>query len=300
MKFALRPIDTKALAELSVREEQVLKLAASGYLDKEIGLELGVSLNTLRTYWTRIRAKVGEGSRTALAAAYIERNSRESGEDSGPFEWELDLRRNIWRKLSDRIMPMGVGVGVEIGLEEMFEHFHPDDRSGIRELLESVTHDTLDEFSFTARLLTSEGPRQTSAYVRVIRDEQGTAVKLLGRRSRILNLGPPPIQSITVGYWQRDMETGELKGDEAFKRILGIEGNPPDFRAAALKRFHPDDFELANNFVVKAIAAGQTQARCTHRLKARSGGYHWVTTHVRIEYPENGPPIVLGTVMGFN
>jgi len=46
-------------------------MAAAGFLDKQIGSELGISLNTLRTYWTRIREKVGEAPRTALAVAYV-------------------------------------------------------------------------------------------------------------------------------------------------------------------------------------------------------------------------------------
>ena len=57
----------------------MLSLAALGYQDQEIGEELGISYHTLRTYWTRIRFRVGGGSRQALTAAYIDMRLREAG-----------------------------------------------------------------------------------------------------------------------------------------------------------------------------------------------------------------------------
>ena len=63
-------------ATLSAREEQILGLAASGLLDKEIVRELGVSIHTLHTYWKRIRAKLGEGNRSALVAEYVRSQSQ--------------------------------------------------------------------------------------------------------------------------------------------------------------------------------------------------------------------------------
>ena len=68
-------IDGQPGNPLSSREYQILGLAASGLLDKEIGPELGISLHTLHTYWKRIRAKVGEGNRSALVAAHVRSES---------------------------------------------------------------------------------------------------------------------------------------------------------------------------------------------------------------------------------
>jgi DNA-binding CsgD family transcriptional regulator len=57
--------------QLSGREVQVLRLASSGLLDKQIALELKISLNTLNTYWFRIRRKTGRISRGALIALFV-------------------------------------------------------------------------------------------------------------------------------------------------------------------------------------------------------------------------------------
>lgn len=55
---------------LSPREEEILRLAAEGLIDKQIGQRLGLRQNTLNTYWARIRSKVGRLTRPALVAWY--------------------------------------------------------------------------------------------------------------------------------------------------------------------------------------------------------------------------------------
>lgn len=62
---------------LSEREKEVLLLAGQGMTDKEIALRLEIGPKTVRTYWDRMRAKMGAASRTevlakALQSAYEE------------------------------------------------------------------------------------------------------------------------------------------------------------------------------------------------------------------------------------
>jgi DNA-binding CsgD family transcriptional regulator len=54
------------------REEQVLILAAGGLTDKEIAVKLGISPDTVGTYWRRILAKYQAASRTEVVAKYAE------------------------------------------------------------------------------------------------------------------------------------------------------------------------------------------------------------------------------------
>jgi PAS domain S-box-containing protein len=44
---------------LSAREKEILKLSADGLIDKQIAEHLGVSVATVRTYWLRLRRKLG-------------------------------------------------------------------------------------------------------------------------------------------------------------------------------------------------------------------------------------------------
>lgn len=51
--------DEGAKPLLSPRERQVLELLALGYIDKQVGLSLGITLGTIRVYRKRIVAKLG-------------------------------------------------------------------------------------------------------------------------------------------------------------------------------------------------------------------------------------------------
>jgi DNA-binding NarL/FixJ family response regulator len=56
-----------ATNSLSQREIEVLRLVASGLVNKQIGVELGLSENTVKTHLSRIMAKLDTHDRTSLA-----------------------------------------------------------------------------------------------------------------------------------------------------------------------------------------------------------------------------------------
>ena len=53
------------------RVEQIVQLAAQGLSDKQIAARLGVTTNTIITYWKRIRRDLGMSSRTEIVAEWI-------------------------------------------------------------------------------------------------------------------------------------------------------------------------------------------------------------------------------------
>ena len=63
------------------REEQVLVLAAGGMTDKEIALRLGISPDTVGTYWRRILAKYQAASRTEVVAKYTQQRAKAAVEN---------------------------------------------------------------------------------------------------------------------------------------------------------------------------------------------------------------------------
>ncbi len=69
-------LETPATGEAPKREEQVLVLAAGGLTDKEIAIRLGISPDTVGTYWRRILAKYQAASRTEVVAKYAEDRSK--------------------------------------------------------------------------------------------------------------------------------------------------------------------------------------------------------------------------------
>lgn len=279
-----------------------MDLAVAGLLDKEIGPQLGVSENTLRTYWTRIRAKLGQTSKAGLIATYVSvRAAAERSTEPVDPDWEIDLTTQIWRRRSDRPLPGLVDLPGEAPLDEIFRFVHPDDVPPMRDLIRSVADSDLSEFTFRARAVTPEGIQDISAFVVVVRAESGRPLKLLGRRSPVRDLRPTTIHDIEVGHWERDLRTLDFVGDAAFCRIFDVPEDSPNLRKAAFARFHPDELELTQNFVSDAVAEGKTWRRSTHRLLARDGGYRWIVTDMRIEYDAAGNAVrAFGTCMGFN
>ena len=73
--------DSTITGEAPKREEQVLVLAARGLTDKEIAIKLGISPDTVGTYWRRILAKYQAASRTEVVAKYASERSKAAVEN---------------------------------------------------------------------------------------------------------------------------------------------------------------------------------------------------------------------------
>lgn len=58
--------------DLSTRETEILRLACSGCTDKQIAAEIGISPATVKSYWIRIRQKIGGSNRTEAVARAIQ------------------------------------------------------------------------------------------------------------------------------------------------------------------------------------------------------------------------------------
>lgn len=66
-RFNRTVCDISAHGDLSPREIQVLKLVASGYINKEIAEQLNISFNTVLTHRRNISSKLGIKSTSGLA-----------------------------------------------------------------------------------------------------------------------------------------------------------------------------------------------------------------------------------------
>jgi DNA-binding NarL/FixJ family response regulator len=69
--FTLAGASTPEATELAPRERQVLDLMARGYVSKEIGESLNISVPTVNTYIRRIYEKLHVHSRTHAVAKYL-------------------------------------------------------------------------------------------------------------------------------------------------------------------------------------------------------------------------------------
>lgn len=127
---------------LSDREREVLFLAAEGLTDKEIAARLEIRTKTVRTYWDRIRAKLGAASRTqalalALRAAYEDLSEREGRlrtfVDAMPiafFAFSDDLTVVACNREAQTLT--GYSESELSGTRKIYELAFPEERSRIR------------------------------------------------------------------------------------------------------------------------------------------------------------------------
>lgn len=295
----VRGVDSDAIESLSGREREVLSLAATGRIDKEICAELGISPNTLRTYWARIRAKLGEVPRSALAVALSQDLGSRSGQSQQRVDWEVDLVKMT-------LTSYGTGSasdedeGVAVPFDDAIATVHPDDADRFRRFLLLLDTNDLQNFSYTLRVAEGDSFTRTTSFVRVIRNSSGRAVKLLGTKAPLLDFQTPQQDRVEVGYWSRDLVTNKFSADDSYCALYGIDPNDPDMRQKAIQRFHPDDRHFASTILDRSVKERKRHFRFTHRMLGPGGVYRWAMCDVRIEYDDDVPIRALGTAMVFD
>lgn len=288
-------LDLSGLEKLSHREEQVLALAASGLLDKQIAVELEVTLNTLRTYWSRIRAKVGEASRSALSAAYAEKRAGampKVGIDG--VTWLVDMERRILQSSGDQdIFPEG-----EMDLDDALQRYHPEDSARVQTTFRAAQETGISSFAFIARVVTDHGLELVSAYCEAVRDETGRTVSFIGRQVPTMNLAGSPFRNV-IGNYARDLATNRVTADDAFCAIYRVRKDDPDLFATALSRLCPDSRAGIAALAESVITSGRPVVYRSYRLCFDDGTQLWVSTRYRIEYEGERPARAVATVVAF-
>lgn len=66
------PSEVVSSANVSPQEAQILNLASKGATDREIAIELGLKVGTVRTYWNRLRLKLNSNRRVDLIGGWVE------------------------------------------------------------------------------------------------------------------------------------------------------------------------------------------------------------------------------------
>jgi DNA-binding NarL/FixJ family response regulator len=88
-------INGKQADLLSSQEWRVIRLAAEGQIDKEIAEVMGVSLTTVRTYWERVREKLGGVNRTHCVCLALFRDTRFDEQPTPLSQTEVDVPRTL-------------------------------------------------------------------------------------------------------------------------------------------------------------------------------------------------------------
>lgn len=251
-------------AALSNQEAKVLALATTGLSDKEVALKLGIRLDTVRTYWDRIRQKHSGASRSEIVAAEARRDIEEVLKS---IELENEILRAseaqfkafadsmpqfVWAKRADgqfyyfnqRLLDY-VGATLEEALEtELIYAIHPDDLAPGRSTIEhGVALGNVYELRYrlrakdgsyrwflarTAPLFNESG--DLTGWVGTGTDihEKTIATKALALNERLMSQAE---RLGNIGSWEYDPVSGTALWSRAMHDLLnfGIPGTPLHF-----------------------------------------------------------------------
>lgn len=291
---------------LSAREREVLGLAAAGLMDKQIGPHLDVSLNTLRTYWSRIREKVGDEPRTALVAAYVaeELGSQLPDPTPNPLEhegWVLDPVTKMLLATDGINALHGLPLGVAHPVVRYRDATHPEDVERVWNETMSVANGDKDIVHLVFRIVTPQGVEVANSTVRAIRDASGRVIKVYGFRTKTLDCRPGRNPNVVVGHWEEeDYESEFFTVDEDMARIVGAP------HAGLISRSkdmtwdrHPEDAAAARKACEEAVAARQEHLVTDVRLVLGDGRTVWGRAKRRFEYQADGRVRIFGTFSVF-
>jgi PAS domain S-box-containing protein len=110
-------------AELSGRETEILYLAADGLTDKEIGRTIGIGEGTIRTYWERVRKKLGAVNRAQALSMVLAKEHKKAVQELRLSELRLTLIFESADNMAIFFMnPDGIIISWNIGVRNVLGH----------------------------------------------------------------------------------------------------------------------------------------------------------------------------------
>src|ERR1700722_5476925 len=207
---------------------------------------------------------------------------------AGTFAWQVDSGELVWSDETYRIL--GFARETNPTLDLVFKRVHPEDRDRLQELKDSATQNGMD-LDIEHRVLLPDGViRHVHVVAHAGRDNSGNleyvgeVTDITERKradeerealSRSLQKSKARLeeaQSVAhVGYWDWDLETGEIIWSDETYRIFGFK---PQERRMDIETVsglvHPDDREALYSTVNEEVAVGVHPVH-QHRIVRPSG-----------------------------
>lgn len=216
---------------LSSREAELLAKASTGLQDKQIAELLGVSPNTLRTYWSRIRQKLGGHTRVGLVSMWIEA----AAEAKFPplkgttfRRWEFDYQLGIPFRMKATLHVLGSEVGE--GRPTHLRTIHRDDIGRYNTLFEGLVQGSIGGACFVYRVIDEGREFRVHAIARSldlgeerVRRIQGYSVDCVDPESG-RNAG---------GTWVANLSREVFHADLGCRNFLGADPNGDPWNLAA-------------------------------------------------------------------
>ena len=250
------------LHKLSERESEVLRHAANGLVDKEIAVQMGVSVHTLRTYWVRIRGKLGVLIRTALAGVWLEGELREEGKKMWADRhlqdawWEFDHETGMVTASDYYNSILGMEPGKAHRIEAYDGKFETVDRGRRKEIHKVAYEENRKWIILSNRAKLPEG----RAYFYTASHLEYSGDKVVKSRGQvIIVLGEDLLNNAICGLWSHDPISDKFEADENCCRIFGLDPKTPQLKTAMADKVLDRDLKpFKDLFVSKTADVGFT------------------------------------------
>ncbi|MGV3616912.1 MAG: helix-turn-helix domain-containing protein [Fimbriimonas sp.] len=292
--------DPSRIDTLSNREKEVLALASAGYVDKWIAARMGVTGNTLRTYWNRIRTKLGEVPRTALVAAYVEdaMGGGEAATQTIPIdaEWYIDLDRDTYRLIAPFSNQSDLISGQEVTVEWVLDQMIEPAGTRLRRLVESARQGRLFAFHVVASMRARGGTELVNALCVVQRDEGGRPIGIYGCRVPSMDLRGEEGAGQGLGQWGLTLPQHTFWADRDCRAIFQIEAADSNPYGTLVSRLFPEDRPRFDRLVTQTINSEVPLNRLAFRLDIEGASERWVMMDSRIERVGRRRQLVVGVM----
>jgi PAS domain S-box-containing protein len=220
---------------------------------------------------------------------------------SGTWKWDILEDRVTWDE------PLAAIYGVDIGASaktanEFISFVHPDDRSRIAGLLQSVLENGTDaEYEF--RTLLPDG-KVTWIYDRskLIRDESGRPLYMIGAcldvtarklaEQALINSETRlalATSAAELGIWDWDLTTNEMLYSPRAKEIYGFALELPVTHGQVRAATHPEDLPRTSRMAKNALDPSvRSQEPYEYRIIRPDGSVRWVLAHGQVVFEPAG------------
>jgi PAS domain S-box-containing protein len=207
---------------------------------------------------------------------------------SGTFGWKVHTGELVWSDETYRIL--GFARETHPTLDLVFDRVHPEDRDRLQQLRDRATQNGMD-LDIEHRVLLPDGViRHVHVVAHAGRDNSGNLEyagvvtditereradderEALSRRLQESKARLEEAQSVAhVGYWDWDLETGEIIWSDETYRIFGFKPQERRMDIETVRGLiHPDDREALYSTVDEEVAVGVHPVH-QHRIVRPSG-----------------------------
>lgn len=219
--------------------------------------------------------------------------------------WDWDIKNDSmnWDDLMYQIYGVERGQSESVAIWQ--NALHPNDKKMAFNAIEDALND-VKQYRLEFRIVRPSGEvRHIKGDGTVIRDENGTPIRMLGTNIDITNTRAAEaelketvlrlnesVKAGNIGIWDWDLISNGVTFSREYKAHLGYkeEEFKNEFNEWE-KRVHPDDLPRVLEKVQQSVEMRSTSHEDEFRLKHRDGSYRWILSHASVVTDQNQVPI---------